>query len=230
MSLSQDRPTNPAKFFLKIKSGAVSYYDKDTQENIAVPTPFEFIVLDQLATIKGWSDADESGFWSNEVRSIGKDIVNVRTSKGTKESGIWRDIKGSPELAGAKYNTSVYIAHQSRNGMIISNIAFSGASLKAWIEFSQKNRVNNCKVVLSDWLDAKKGRVEYQVPVFEAMKMTEAEREEAIELDKQLQVYLNEYFNYASNDAHGEEKQEVIEDVALEDIDDKPIDLSEIPF
>lgn len=224
MSLSQERPTNPAKFFLKIKGGKVSYYDKESQENINVPVPFEFIVLDQLATVKGWSDADESGYWSNEVRFVGKDTLTVRTSKGVKESGIWRDIKTSPSLSGAKYSSSVYIAHKSKDGMIISNLAMTGAALNAWIEFTQKNKVNKVSVVLSDWVDAKKGSVSYKVPVFEAKELSDDDRAEAVELDHQLQAYFAEYFDFVPEDSH------VDNDVYEEDEDDKPIDLSEIPF
>lgn len=227
MSLSQERPTNPSKFFMKVKSGSIVYYDKESQENITVPTPFEFIVLDQVSTIKGWSDADESGYWSNEVRSVGKDILTVRTSKGQKESGIWREIKGSSNIAGAKYNASVYVAHKSRDGLITSNLSLTGAALNAWIEFTQKNRINSVKVILSDWSDAKKGSVSYKVPVFEAVAMTDSEKKEAVELDKQLQVYFNEYFNYAPEESHT-----VIEDILPDDddVDGSKIDLSEIPF
>lgn len=230
MSLSQERPTNPATRFLKIKSGTVSYYDKESQENVEVKTPFEFVVLDQLATIKGWSDADESGYWSNEVRKVGSDVLTVRTSKGVKESGIWRDIKGNSSIAGAKYNASVYIAHKSTNGMVVSNLALTGAALNAWIEFTQKHRVNNVKVTLSGWSDAKKGSVSYKVPVFEATTLTEAEKSETVELDKQLQAYFNEYFNYVPDEGGHAAAVGLTEDVVIDDIDDSPIDLSEIPF
>ena len=230
MSLSQDRPTNPALRYLKVKSGSVSYYDKESQENVTVPTPLEFIVLDQLATIKGWSDQDESGFWSNEVRRIGADTLTVRTSKGMKAQGIWRDIKADSNVAGAKYTTSVYVATKGRDGLEINNISLTGAALKAWIEFTQKNRVNTNKVILSGWSDAKKGSVSYKVPVFEAVPMGESEKYEAIELDKQLQAYLNEYFNYTPDDGHDEQSAKQ-SGAAVEDFDEnEPIDLSEIPF
>jgi hypothetical protein len=232
MSISQERPTNPAGLFMKVKSGKIVYYDKESQENITVPTPFEFVVLDQLATVKGWSDADESGYWSNEVRSVGRDTLTVRTSKGIKDSGIWREIKGNPSMAGSKYNASVYVAHKSKDGLVISNLALTGAALNAWIEFTQKNRINKVKVVLADWTDAKKGSVAYKVPVFEGIPMGEDEKAEAVELDKQLQVYFNEYFNYVPDDGgHSEsvggKTDELIDD---DDITDEPIDLSEIPF
>lgn len=232
MSLSQERPTNPARLYLKVKSGAIVYYDKEQQENITVPTPFEFIVLDQLATIKGWSDQDESGFWSNEVRRVGADTLTVRTSKGMKASGIWRDIKGKPELAGAKYNSSVYVAYRGKDGLEIANLALTGAALNSWIEFTQKHRITSNKVVLSEWADAKKGSVSYKVPVFTAVPMGDEEKEEAIELDRQLQEYLNEYFNYTPDDGHDENSAKTQnKDSIIEDFDDaEPINLEDIPF
>jgi len=231
MSLSQDRPTNPAKHYLKVKSGAVCYYDKESQENVDVPTPLEFIVLDQLATVKGWSDQDESGYWSNEVRHVGRDTLTVRTSKGMKESGIWRDIKGSIGVAGAKYHSSIYIAVKGRDGLEINNLSLTGAALNVWIEFTQKNPINTNKITLTGWNDAKKGSVSYKVPVFEATPMGEAERQEAVELDKQLQEYLSEYFSYTPDDDHDDQYvRGVQKDAVIKDIDDEPLQISDIPF
>lgn len=230
MSLStQDRPQNPSKYFLKLSSGEVHYYDKDQGENIKVPVPLEFVVLDQLGAIKGWSDADNSGIWSNEVKSSGKEPFTVRTKAGTKATGLWKDIKNEPAVSGAKFNASVYIAHKSGDGLVISNIAFSGAALNAWIEFIQANKgvmKGKNKVVLSGFSDAKKGAVNYKVPVFETAPISPEEVEIATDLDKELQTYLGEYFGYTPE----EDAPVKREDVVLEDIDDKPIDLSEIPF
>lgn len=221
MSLSQERPQNPAKFFLRVKSGTVNYYDKEAGENVEVPTPFEFIVLDQLATVRGWSDTDNSGYWANEVRSVGSDELSVRTSSGLKERGLWKDIKGRPSVAGAKYNASIYVAHKSKEGMVISNLSLTGAALNAWIEFTGKNRTNTNKVILKSWADAKKGSVSYKVPVFEAVPMEDAEKDEAVELDKQLQAYLTEYFNYKP-------ETEVVQEALA--VDEDTINLEDIPF
>lgn len=224
MSFSDERLTNPAKRFLKIKSGAVSYYDKENQKNVEITTPFSFVVLDQVASVGGWSDADESGYWSNEVRAVGKDTLTVRTSKGIKESGIWRDIKGSSSLAGAKYNSVLYIAHQSTNGMDIAKLSLSGASLNAWIEFTRSNRVQNSKVVLEGWEDAKKGAVKYKVPVFKSESIDNDTKAAAVKLDKELQLYFADYFS--SNNSY----QEAVDNSApIEDFEE-PIDLSNIPF
>lgn len=225
MSLSNQSSTvSPAKHFLRVKSGSVNYYDKEAQDNIDVPLPMSFVVLDQLATVKGWSDNDQSGYWSNEVKSAGQDILNIRTSKGPKASGIWKDIKNDPSVAGAKFNASVYIAAAGREGLEIQNIAFSGASLNAWIEFVNANKGvtrGKNKVVITGFLDAKKGAVKYQVPVFEAVEITDAELAEATELDEELQDHLNSYFE-------NRRSEEIVAAVVEDGAD--PVDLSEIPF
>jgi hypothetical protein len=237
MSLSNQTSTvSPAKHFLRVKSGTVNYYDKEEGQNVGVPVPLSFVVLDQLATVKGWSDADESGYWSNEVRAAGSDVLTVRTSRGEKASGIWKEIKNSPFVAGAKFNASVYIATKGRDGLEIQNIAFSGAALNAWIEFINANKGatrGKSKVVITGFSDEKKGAVKYQVPVFAIEDISEAELAEATELDVQLQSYLDAYFanrrtdelttTAASGSVAG--KDEVVEEVG-----DDPIDLNDIPF
>lgn len=230
MSLStQDRPKNPSKYFLSISSGTVHYYDKEAGENVEVPVPLEFVVLDQLATVKGWSDSDQSGFWSNEVKRSGSDAVTIRTSKGVKATGIWRDVKNEPAVAGAKFNSSVYIAHKSGEGLVISNLALQGAALNAWIEFIQANKSamkGGKKVVLSGFDDAKKGAVKYKVPHFEVTDISDDELEVARELDKELQTYLGEYLNFKPVDEPTSQNDEV----TVEDLSGDPINLDDIPF
>lgn len=221
MSLSQDRPTNPTSKRLRISGGAVSYWDRDSQSSVELPMPLEFIVLDQLSTVKGWSDSDNSGYWSNEVRSVGKDELAVRTNAGLKEKGLWKDIKNSPSLSGAKYHTSIYMAVVFNGEMQIANLAIAGAALNAWIDFSKKTNLHNSKVVLSGWSDEKKGAVKYKVPIFEAQPMGAEEKESAVGLDKELQEYLEGYFSYDPK-----QEQTSVLDVPSEE----PIDLSEIPF
>lgn len=227
MSLSNQTSTvSPAKHFLRVKSGSVNYYDKDEQKNIDVPVPMSFVVLDQLATVKGWSDNDQSGYWSNEVKSVGTDPITVRTSKGVKATGIWKDIKNEPAVSGAKFNASVYIAAQGRDGLEIQNIAFSGASLNAWIEFVNANKGvtrGKNKVVIAGFDDAKKGAVKYQVPRFEVADITDAELSEATALDEELQDYLDGYFENRKSD-------EVLEAAHADIEDGTPVDLAEIPF
>lgn len=227
MSLSNQTSTvSPAKHYLRVKSGSVNYYDKELGENVDVPVPVSFVVLDQLGTVKGWSDSDQSGYWSNEVKSSGSDALTVRTSKGEKATGLWKDIKASPFLAGAKFNASVYIAAKGHDGLEIQNIAFSGASLNAWIEFVNANKsvVNSGKgkVVITGFKDEKKGAVKYQTPIFEVEEISEEELTQATALDAELQSYFDGYFSNRRAD-------ELIK-AASNDEDDDPINPDDIPF
>lgn len=234
MSLSNQTSTvSPAKHHLRVKSGSVNYFDKglgEKGENVDVPLPLSFVVLDQLGTVKGWSDSDQSGYWSNEVKSSGSDALTVRTSKGEKITGIWKDIKTSPFIAGAKFNASVYIATPGRNGLEIQNIAFSGASLNAWIEFANANKsvVNSGKgkVVITGFSNEKKGAVKYQVPVFAVEEISKEELEQATALDAELQSYFEGYFS----NRRSEELVSTARGGTVAGEEDDEIDPNDIPF
>lgn len=228
MSLLDDnRPTNPAKHFINVSKGALSYYDKESGENVSVPTPFEFIVLDQCATIKGWSGAEDTGIWSNEVKRVGEQEFNVRTRNGLLTSGLWRDIKDEVKADGGNFYSVIYLAAKGREGLETQALLLKGSALNAWVEFTKKTNLKTHKVVLSGWSDGKKGSVSYKVPVFEAVAMEDGELEQAKERAVELRDYHNEYFSY-NPDKHNQEA--VQKDTVIEDIGDEPVNLDDIPF
>ena len=53
----ETKSKNPAKKFLSWKSEekCFAYYDKDKKENILVPLPFKFVILEHYHTVKGWN-------------------------------------------------------------------------------------------------------------------------------------------------------------------------------
>ena len=225
--LGEDRPTNPAQHFIQVKNGALSYYDKEAGEDVNVPTPLRFVVLDTLATIKGWHAEEETGIWSNEVKSVGKEILNVRTRNGLVASGVWKDIKDEVKAEGGKYYSSIYIATKGKSGQEIHNLALKGSAVNAWIEFANANDLRKNAVVLTDWVEEGKNKaVKYMVPVFEAVPMEDGEYDEAVELATNLKEYHDHYFSYNPN-----EHNEVDRDTVVTEVDeDEPIDLSDIPF
>src|ERR1700722_13886513 len=120
-------------------AGGWKYYDKtkgEKGENVTVPMPFRFLVLDVLATIKGWSDADQSGYWSNEVRNVKTDTLTVRNKKGIAATGTYQEILNNRACDGVKYCQSVYIAYKEEDGNLsICNLQILGAALGSWISF-----------------------------------------------------------------------------------------------
>ncbi len=200
MSRSSPQLTNPAAHFYEWRSGKLSWYDKENQKSIEVKLPFSFLVLDELHTITGYSDADESGFWSNETRST-KDEFIVRTKKGTRYVGPYKNDQFIVQVPqGARYTKSVYIAEKQGGGYVISNLKLTGAALTAFIELSSKHKLQNGKVLLTGSTEGKKGATTYHIPTFEYTNATKEEDEAAIALDKDLQVYLAQYLHAAKVD------------------------------
>lgn len=246
--MSRSKPTakNPATRFFQWGGGdgSLSYYDKEAEERIEVPfgkkKPFVFLVLDELNTMSGFSDDDQSSFWSNEVRDVTKDVMTLRTGKGVKARGVYKDLKDT----GAKYAKSVYIAYKDEAGeLVIGHIKIMGAALTAWIDFNKKWDVYKVAVKLEDIKAAKKGKVEYFLPVFSGLPVSEATNEEAKALDAELQQYLNTYLSYVPDEEEivqddDEEDDAVVEKAATTkkkerkepEIEDTDIDLGEVPF
>jgi hypothetical protein len=193
MSLSNNTESkNPAQRFFEWSSQdkTVKWYDKEAKQNVLMQLPFTFIVLDMLSTVKGFSDADGGGIWSNEVRDTRKDILTVRTKRGIKAQGLWKeDIKNSVE--GARYCRSVYIAFKDDDGdLVIGNIQMQGSANSAWIEFSRNTKIYGVGIQITGSVEQKKGATTYYEPVFQVIEANEATIAEAVELDKELQEYL----------------------------------------
>ena len=210
---------NPAKRFYTWdgENGGFKYFDKnrgEKGERVSVPLPFRFLVLDTLSTIKGFNDADQSGYWSNEIRDIKKDILTVRTKTGIVSKGLYEQVITDRNCTGAKFCQSVYCAIKADDGTLeICNIQMTGAALSAWIDFRKKNKVYEGAVEVSEMNEGKKGKTKYQIPVFKKIEVTPDTDEVAKGLDKELQAYLIQYFIKTREEiaqVHAEEKAEPI--------------------
>jgi len=199
--MSRSNPTestNPAQRFFRFDStnGKFQYYDKAKKENISVPLPFRFIVLDTLSTIGGYSSTMKTGFWSNEVRNTIEDKLKVKTKQGVFAEGYYQDFSDSLKAEGGKFVQSVYIAYKSVNKqLIIANVKFIGSNLSKWIEFVKENRASLLKeaVIVRKAEEETNGSNTYQVPVFALTDVAEKTNNQAIELDKELQEHLTTY-------------------------------------
>jgi hypothetical protein len=198
MSRLDDDIKNPAKAFLKWKgTGGFEYFDKskgEKGEKVAVALPFEFLALDTLATVKGYSDSAQSGFWSNEVRNIGKDILTVRNKTGIVAKGTYTEVMASKATTGAKFCQSVYIVANIEGKSVIANIQMMGTALSAWIDFGKTNKIFKGAIKVASMKEGKKGATVYQTPIFEAIEVTPETDAKAKEMAKELKVYLEAYF------------------------------------
>jgi hypothetical protein len=209
-ALGGETAKNPATKFLNWKSNDqnFSYYDKEKGENVSVHLPFKFLVLKQLQSVKGWSDALSGSIISNEVEFVGTQEINAvcyhknlkgEATKTTIAKGLYSNIKDAVVSAGAKYHKSIYIMLEDGS---LANIQLKGASVKEWGDFFNKNksRLTDEWVVVESVKAGKKGAVKFWTPEFELHRvLTEIEVEQADtafdELDAYLQVYLSKSVN-----------------------------------
>ncbi len=218
--MSRSNPTdglrNPATRWFEFASGDdggfVRFYDKDADQKIALGDKeaggkFVFILLDEMATVKGWHDASESGIFANEVRDTRQDTLVVRSFKGGElASGLYASIKDRIAAVGGHFVSSCYIAYKHEGGALsIGNIRFKGASLSAWMDFKKEcptKKDATGRSIKGYYVDAikiegfeqqKKGATTYRVPKFGLVPLAAESNAQAILLDDELQAYLADY-------------------------------------
>lgn len=198
MSRSNPIAKNPATRFFQWGGGEgkVNYYDKEKEEQITVPFPFTFLVLDELNGVTGFSEKDRSGIWSNDVRDMRKEELIVRSKGGVLAKGLYANIKDAIKAQGGKYTKQIYIAYKDESGeLVIGHFKASGAALTAWIELTKQLDVYKAAVVITGAKKAKKGATTYYVPKFEGQNVGKSTEEAANALDRELQTFLNTYLS-----------------------------------
>jgi hypothetical protein len=212
------RPTttseNPSKKFIGWKSNdkKFSYYDKEKKENTEIELPFKFLFLEQYHKMSGWNNASDSRIYSNEVYSIGKETLNVKSFKGGEiASGLYRDVKDSIKNAGAVYMRSIYIMLESGE---IANLELKGSAVAKYSDFYNDNKhlLDNQWIEVNKAIDGKKGAVKFSTPDFTiGGNITKAQDKTATEVATILETYMDSYFNKDSEPIEAVE-EEIIED------------------
>ncbi|HUD76037.1 MAG TPA: hypothetical protein VMQ76_13275 [Terracidiphilus sp.] len=180
------------------EKGHVKYYDKEKKENVDLALPFTFIVLDELAVIKGWHESSESGITSNEVRDVRKESMTVKAFKGGPlAEGFYTQIKDKVAAAGGHYVANLYVAFKSGDALALGSLQFKGAALGAWMDFRKAHRKDILEqaIQITGFDEGKKGRVIFRTPKFKLLAIKEETNTQAVEIDKGvLQPYLADYF------------------------------------
>jgi len=202
--------SNPSTKFLEWKSNekCFEFFDKENKVKVPVPLPFKFLALDELHSVKGWSDSCQSAIYSNEVKFISKEILTVKPFKGNEiAKGLYSDIKEKVKAAGAHYVKSIYIMLEDGS---LANIQLKGAACQSWGEFTKKNRsrLPDEWVSVSKVVEGKKGVVKFYTPDFTFDKsLSESEIDLADEAFGILETYLKAYLVKAEPIAHEIEEE-----------------------
>lgn len=176
--------------------GHFRYYDKEKQERVDLKPDFTFILLDTLMSVRGWHEPSESGIVSNEVRDTRFEPMAVRAFKGGNiASGLYAEIRESVAAAGGHFTVTLYCGFKDGGKLVMGAVQLKGAALSAWFEFAKKNRkaIYEMGVRVKGSKKDKKGKVEFHVPVFSLVSVSEDTNKEAVFLDTELQEYLKDY-------------------------------------
>lgn len=196
---------NPASrwFEWNGEHGLVRFYDKEAKANVDETLPFKFLLLDELASVRGWHDATESGIYSNEVRDTRTDVLVVKSFKGgTLAEGIYKDIKDRINTLGGQFVANCYIAFKSNGHLAIGSLRFKGSALGSWMEFRKQHRgdLYNKAINVTGYTEGKKGRIVFRVPTFALQDASADTNANAVALDAELQAWLTSYFGRRTTD------------------------------
>ena len=201
----EKKSSNPAAKFLEWKSNdkCFSYYDKENKENVLVPLPLKFVILEHYHTVKGWNDASESGIYANEVSFTGTEELDVKSFKGGEiAKGIYKEIRSKIIDAGGKYHRSIYVV---TNDLEIINISLKGAAVSEYSKFIDVNGDNFFTqnwVEVAEVVEGKKGSITYSSPIFK--KSTAIKDASKIRpFADILQAYMNDYMSKGTTEKVG---------------------------
>ncbi len=202
--MSRSNPTdnspNPAGRWFQWggKDGSLSYYDKVKKEEIAVPLPFTFIVLDVTKTVRGYNKKLKTGLYSNEIRDTRDERLVVKYFAGGQvvADGLWNDIKDTVTARSGKFAINIYLAFKDVNGFRIGCLQATGCAMSAWFDFEKANgkAIIEKAVVMRPGTKDTSGDVEFIPPTYTLKDVSPETNAAAIELDKELQKFFAGYF------------------------------------
>lgn len=197
MSRSQPKLTSPVTRIFEWggRAGKLTYYDREAKEQKDVKLPFQFLVLDQLACVTGFSKIANFRIWSNEVRpeNLKTDKIIIRTKGEDLYTGLY-DKNVVPR--GAGYTQAIYIAYYTESGeLAIGKLLAAGSARGAWFDFRKTRNVDNGKVIITGHGDLEgDDAIQWYPPIFKWDHSAEEEDRIANQLDGIVQEYLTRYF------------------------------------
>lgn len=196
--------------------GLVRYYDKEASNpaaktgqgrNVELALPFHFVLLDELSSVRGWSESLGSGIYANEIRDVKSDVLIVKAFKGAPRpiaEGVYSAIRDRVKAAGAHFVTNCYIGYKLGERLILASLQFKGAALSAWMEFKRScptSLINGRSIpdyyskaiTITGSGSGRKGAIVYKFPTFTLKELSAETNAEAMRLDEILQGYLKCY-------------------------------------
>lgn len=200
--MSRSNPTQNARnpstrwFEWHGSKGHLNYWDKEAKRRVDVNLPFTFLLLDELATVKGYHEPSQSGVFANEVRDTRQETLLVKAFEGGEiASGLYANIRDRVKAHGGYFQASCYVAYKDGDTLKVGNIGFNGAALQAWSEYKKHtNGIYDGAVSIIGYEDRVKGATKYRIPTFSLKPVAPETHAAAVKLDTELQAFFKDYF------------------------------------
>lgn len=224
------------------KAGELTIYDKVKKEEVIIPLPFAFILLDSTNTIRGYNKKMKTGIYSNEIRDTRSEPFVVKFfSGGSLANGLWADIKDTVVARSGKFAKNLYLAYKEGNELKLGALQATGCAMSAWFDFQKNNAEALTKnaVVMRPGKRDTSGDVAFTPPEYSLKPISEEMLAEAVVLDKKLQTYLDGYFRRTTVEkAHAsapaapksDEQPDGPPDDVQESHDEPPTEDDNVPF
>lgn len=177
-----------------------------TKEKFDWPLPAQFVVLDELQQVKGWSNQYETGIYSNMWKGSEPGFFKVRTNeKGGNDfpiTGHWSQIKEKVLAAGGRWVKIIYAMIKNGKDFEIVKIELKG--LAAYEYSRQVKNPYAGAVTVKEVSELKKLGKTFKMPVFSKVEVSDAGEAKAKQLDTELQDYLKSYFDKLTEAANVE--------------------------
>jgi len=197
----QERVKSPAKYIVRFKgdSGEWAYWDKEQGETGAEVKldSLDFIVLDMVSSISGWSDEHSSSIYSTFFRTTKEEVV-VRADGKELLTGSYSNEgdKARIKELGGKFTSNVFALAMIDGDYVPVRIDLTGGGIWNWTEFlSEHGRTNVYKYIVTGHKgdQQKKGAVKFYNPVF---TFVEADEELCSQADdfttSELEPYISQ--------------------------------------
>lgn len=227
MSLSApsgEKLASPVKKRLEFKGGKDQgyfvYWDSEQKKEVKVSFPLYIIPVEKTHVIRGWSNKHKANIFSNDVKDLREEELNVRAfGKGKGKvidivSGLYEDIKGS--LGGGKYHGRIYAVSLTSKGKPdeLIQIDLKGSNLGAWIEAEISVNEGRIIKIVEDKTIYENGSTLYRKASYVKTDVREDILEECKEFDRELQEFLGQYKPKTQTNSQG--LQEPIEEPQAE--------------
>lgn len=202
LSETQERLSNPTQMWLSYKAGygQFFYYDKEKKENISLGEKLEIVVLDVLATARGWSEELKTNIIGTEVRNPAEEEIELNIFNKNKDgkykpqtidSGIYKThLKGKHPV---DYTLSIYGTILFEGKPILVNLQLKTTAVASFYD-AKVNPLDEMLITLQKGRLEKKGASKWhELEVTKNASMDENLYNTSQQHYIELQDYLDQY-------------------------------------